>query len=423
MEKNLEKLKAIIEASKKLTSVLDLGELLGVTLDVALQEIEAERGTVFLLDAARGEIFSRILRADEIDEVRLPVGKGIAGWVVEHGAPLIIADAYTDPRFDPEIDHRTGFRTHDMLCLPLKKADGETLGAIQLLNKKGGTFTSDDVDYLSALASHMVIALQNAKHHLERLEQERTLKELELAAQIQLRLLPQWQPEIPGLSLRAVTRPCRYVGGDYFDFLKLPGGRLGVVIADVSGKGVPASLITSALHAYMQALVETYAGPAALAHKLNKLVRSATLASSFLTMVFLEIDAPGGRLRICNCGHNPPVYLSEGKTTFIKPTGTILGMFPKVEFDEIEIAPRPGDAVLLYTDGLTEATPAAGGEETDREEFGAERLLEICRLPHADAASWIRALEQAVEAFTAGAPLEDDLTIVALRFGEPGGAA
>ena len=153
----------------------------------------------------------------------------------------------------------------------------------------------------------MVIALQNARHHRERLEQERTTRELELAAQIQERLLPQWRPELPGLSLSARTKACRYVGGDYYDFLKLPGGAVGVVIADVSGKGVPAALITSALHAYLQALAESYAGPAALASGLNRLVCSATLASSFLTLVFLEIHPRLERLVICNCGHNPPV--------------------------------------------------------------------------------------------------------------------
>jgi len=415
MKSDLEKLKAIVEASKKLTSVLDLDELLNVILDVALDELEAERGTVFLLDHEKGEILSCVLCADEIDELRLPIGKGIAGSVAETGETLIIPDAYADSRFNPDVDRSSGFRTKSILCLPMRKGD-EIIGVLELLNKREGTFTSNDADYLEALAAHMVIAIENAKAHLERLEQERTRQELELAARIQRRLLPQSLPEVPGLRIAVRAEPCRAVGGDYYDFLALPGDRLGVVIADVSGKGVGAALITSALHAFLHALVCSYSGPAELASSVNRLIHDSILASSFLTMAFVEIDPRLGRLRYCNCGHNQPVFFSDGKPRLLETTGTIVGMFPHAEFGEqaLELkGSEGGESLLLYTDGLTEA---ARGEGDEREEFGLRRLLRVCGEAPGDPASWLASIGEAVEGFTSGATFDDDLTIIAIRF-------
>jgi sigma-B regulation protein RsbU (phosphoserine phosphatase) len=415
MKTDLEKLKAIVEAGKKLTSVLELDDLLNVILDVALKELEAERGTVYLMDAERGAICSRILRGKAMSEICLPLGQGIAGKVAATGDVVIISDAYSDPRFDPEIDRRSGFRTKSILCLPLKKGDGEILGVLQLLNKREGRFSKDDADYLEALAAHMVIALENAKAHKARLEQERTQKEIELAAQIQQRLLPQRIPAFPGLSAAVRATPCRYVGGDYYDIMILPDGSLGVLIADVSGKGIPAAMITSALHAYLHALWDDYVSPSALAARLNRLLHASILTSSFLTLIFMEIQPELERLTFCNCGHNPMVLVHGEKRILLKATGTIVGMFPKIDFKQEELAIAKGDRLLLYTDGLTEA---ARGEGENREEFGMSRLLAHCRPSVESPERWLTEIEGAVSVFTEGRPLDDDLTMIALSFRE-----
>ena len=414
MKSDLEKLRAIIEASKKLTSVLDLDELLNVILDVALKEIEAERGTVFLLDKTTGELFSRILRGDEIDEIRLPVGQGISGCVADTGKALIIHDAYSDPRFNPEFDRLTGFRTRSVLCAPLVKGEDEILGVLQLLNKKDGSFDEDDIEYLKALAAHIVIALENARAHLERLEQERTHKELELAAQIQQRFLPQDNPSIPGLEIAARAVPSSDVGGDYYNFLELPSGNLGIVLADVSGHGIGAAMITAAIHAYLHALLSCYESPAKLAGQLNKLLYQSTLPSKYATMALVEISRSANRLRYCNCGHNPLILFRDGKASTLKSNGTIVGMFPKAEYGEEEIKLAGDERLLLYTDGVTEA---AWGEGDGREEFGFDRLVALSD-DHLDPAAWLDAIEREVSAFTHGEPAEDDITMVAVRFSE-----
>ncbi len=414
MKSDLEKLRAIIEASKKLTSVLDLDELLNVILDVALQEIEAERGTVFLLDQQKGELFSRILRGDEIDEIRLPIGQGISGCVAESGKAVIIHDAYADPRFNPEFDRLTGFRTRSVLCAPLVKGEHEILGVLQLLNKKEGNFDKNDIEYLKALAAHMVIALENARAHLERLEQERTHRELELAAQIQQRFLPQENPQIPGVEIDARAVPSSDVGGDYYNFLDLPGDKLGIVLADVSGHGIGAAMITAAIHAYLHALLSCYESPAQMAGQLNGLLYQSTLPSKYATMAIVEIDPPARRLRYCNCGHNPMIFFNNGGVEALKASGTIVGMFPKAEYSEEEIKLAGDERLLLYTDGVTEA---ARGEGEEREEFGFDRLVALSN-NHLDPVAWLNVIEREVNEFTRGEPAEDDITMVAVHFSE-----
>lgn len=421
MKTDLQKLRGIVEASKKLASVLDLDELLNVILDVALSELEAERGTVFLLDEERGEIYSRILRGNEIAEIRLPLGRGIAGSVAQTGETEIIPDAYADPRFNRDFDQRSGFRTRSILCLPMK--DGKrTIGVLQLLNKSRGEFSRDDAEYLSALAAHMVIAINNAKAHKDRLEQERTNKELELAARIQQGLLPVTLPCLERFHVSRYYAPCRTVGGDIYDCYSLPDGKVGVVLADVSGKGIPAALITSALHAYMHALAETYREPGEYCTRLNRLLHESIPSASYATLMFVEFDPTARRIRYCNCGHVPGALLRNGDVQWLRTTGTVMGLLPVAKFAVEEVVMADGDLLLLYTDGLTEAAPPED-ENGDSEEFGLERLRMECLAAPREPQGLLDHLQRTVDRFVAGAPLADDLTMLTLTFGRTGGGA
>ncbi|HXX64146.1 MAG TPA: cyclic nucleotide-binding domain-containing protein, partial [Bacteroidota bacterium] len=161
--------KRIIEAAKVLNSTLDLDKLLSVILETALGLVDGDRGTVYILDQERDELWSRVLKGEEHIEIRMPKGSGIAGYVAATGDTLNIADAYYDPRFNPEIDKRSGYRTRSILCMPMKNRDGTIVGVFQLLNKHTGTFTAEDEAVLGALSVHAAIALENARLY----EQER----------------------------------------------------------------------------------------------------------------------------------------------------------------------------------------------------------------------------------------------------------
>jgi K+-sensing histidine kinase KdpD len=173
IENRFMKLQKLIEASKIINSTLNLEKLLGLILDAAAESIQADRGTLYLLDSVKKELWSKVLQGSNMVEIRLPVGKGIGGYVADTGETVIIPDAYTDPRFNPDIDKRTGYRTHNVLCMPMRNKDGKIIGVFQLLNKRLGCFDKDDVSFIDALSAHASVAIENARMAQEMVQNER----------------------------------------------------------------------------------------------------------------------------------------------------------------------------------------------------------------------------------------------------------
>src|SRR6202046_827993 len=189
-------LSTIVEATKRLNSTLDLAELLNIILQLTTRQTGAERGTVFLIDHERNEIWSLVGMGLDQHEIRLPINRGIAGWVAEHGETVNLEDAYSDPRFESEVDLRLGFRTKSLLCLPILSKADETIGVLQLLNKKTGPFTTADENLLRAISDHVALALENAQLHRDLLHKPRMERDLALARSIQLGLLPERPPQL-----------------------------------------------------------------------------------------------------------------------------------------------------------------------------------------------------------------------------------
>jgi K+-sensing histidine kinase KdpD len=173
VQERFDKLQRLIEASKSINSTLLLDKLLGLILDSAIKSIDADRGTLYLVDDIKKELWSKVLQGDNMVEIRLPVGKGIAGHVAGSGEVINIPDAYSDPRFNPDIDKRTGYRTRNMLCMPMKNRDHKIIGVFQLLNKKAGVFDRDDVQFIDALSAHASVAIENARLAQEMVSNER----------------------------------------------------------------------------------------------------------------------------------------------------------------------------------------------------------------------------------------------------------
>ena len=172
-ETRFNKLQRLIEASKIINSTLDLDKLLGLILDSAAKSINADRGTLYLVDDIKKELWSKVLQGINMVEIRLPVGKGLAGYVAETGETINIPDTYADPRFNPEIDKRTGYHTHNMLCMPMKNKDGKIIGVFQLLNKNQGSFDSEDISFIDAFSAHASVAIENARMAQEMVQNER----------------------------------------------------------------------------------------------------------------------------------------------------------------------------------------------------------------------------------------------------------
>jgi phosphoserine phosphatase RsbU/P len=367
----LNKLSILVESSKAMSSTLDLSELLARILDVAKSQADAERGTLFLVDEKSSEIWSLIAHGLEKQEIRLPLGKGIAGHVAKTGDIVNIPDAYADPRFNPDVDKRTGYRTRNILCLPIRNKLGKIIASLQLLNKKKGAFTDEDADFLLTLSGHMALALENAQLHQQLIDKERMEKELALARGIQRSLLPDSTPTVEGFDIALINEPCFAVGGDYYDFLTLGPRTLLVVIADVEGKGVSSALVMSNLQATLRALVLHLHSLNEIAEALNKMIWNHTRAEKYLSLFMGLIDTKRKVIHFINCGHVPPVIVRPGSAPIsLTDGGMVVGLFENASYERGQFKLQSGDVMVLCTDGITESMDA------HHEEYGSDRMVE-----------------------------------------------
>ena len=404
----IEHLKTLVEASKMINSSIEAEQLFVSILAVARQELGVERGTLYFVDEARQEIWAKF--ADGAGEIRLPIGRGLAGSVAATGEPVILHDAYADPRFDSSTDLRSGYRTRSMLCVPIRIRGGKTVGVLQLLNKMKGSFGEADLRFLDAISDHMAIAIDNARLHLDLIEKNRMERELQLGREIQSRLLPAPPSDVARTALAAMSLPCYEVGGDYYDFIELPDGDIGLAIGDVSGKGVAAALIMSSMQAALRIAAPIESDLERLVARLNGLLYRMARGRKYVTFFFGRFNPKSGELRYVNAGHNPPFVINGDLVTRLASTGKPIGLLPDIPFEERTVNIPPGASLVLYTDGLNEAANSA------EEEFGNERLESLVLETSADVTEEMpRRILDAITAFEAGAHATDDKTIVVVR--------
>ena len=410
-----ERLQKLVEASHALHSTLDLDELLARILRTAADGVGADRGTVYLLDPEKDELWSRVLSGDERLEIRLPVGQGIAGAVARSGKAVRIDDAYADPRFDRSWDRKSGYRTKTVLCAPIRNRAGDLCGVFQLLNKGKGTFDDEDERYLAGLSIHAALAVENARLHASALEKERYDREVKLAQGVQRQLQPErMSMREGGLAAAGMNELCEDATGDYYDVLApLPDGRVGVAIGDVSGHGLQAALVMAEARAFLRAFVKTSPPLERAFALLNDALVPDMAGGKFISLFAAVVDPRDGRMEWCNAGHNPPLLFRarERRVQELTRTGRILGILPGEPCGPGEpLALEEGDAMLLYTDGVTEARRKGG------ELFGDERLQAALAGAAGGAPEEILdAVRGAVRDFTGGAPNTDDVTMVAVK--------
>jgi phosphoserine phosphatase RsbU/P len=414
----MEELSSIIEATKRLNSTLDLGELIHIILQIATRQTGAERGTVFLVDRERDEIWSLVGLGLEQQVIRLPITRGIAGWVAREGIALRLDNAYQDSRFEPDIDKRLGFITRRLLCLPIRNEAGAIIGVLQLLNK-GESFTDEDEAFIDALSAHVALALEKAQLHRERLQKEKLERDLELAREIQAGFLPEAPPAFPGVEIAVSHRASQMVGGDYYDFLPVQSqGRdaLLVVVADVEGKGPASALVMANVQAILHALADRVEPLEKLPETINEKIlgggsRSGGRATKYLSMFLALVEAGGRRLRYVNAGHVPPVVVrANGRQEWLETGGMIVGLLPGAQFESGEVELGPGDLLVACTDGITEAMDAQGTE------YGRPRLANAVTERCAECASGIlNSVLSEVEGHARGGVHEDDRILLVMK--------
>jgi putative ABC transport system permease protein len=321
------------------------------------------------------------------------------------------------PRYASEIE--TLEATQARLAVPLRTKD--ELAGILLLGAPGGRagYSAAEREALSAAADVLALMLENARLTDRELEQERVRRDLALAAEVQKRLLPSRAPEHGGVSIAGYSIPARVVGGDYFDFLERADGQIGIAIADVAGKGIAAALLMSVVQASLRVIsADTTLPVAAIAERMNGFLHRSSGANKYATFFYAQLD-PGGRtLRYVNAGHNPPYLVRRSgdgvNITALTAGGTVLGLFPDMPFEDAVVSLHPGDVLVAFTDGVTEALNAQG------EEFGEDRLMAVLAAATASTADQLAGvLTNALRQWIGAAEQYDDLTFVVVAVDQP----
>ncbi|HEY3439807.1 MAG TPA: SpoIIE family protein phosphatase [Paludibaculum sp.] len=394
---------ALLEAGRELAGRRTLPELFQLVLDLTLKSVAARRGVVLTLE--NGELVPGAALGDEFQ-----ISSAVRDRVLHKRESLLIADLHLDQSLK---DSRTlmGQKVRSLMAVPLQTRD-KVIGLIYVDSPdEVNVFNTDDLGLLTVLANIAAARIENARL-LEVEEKEQLLRqELEQAAEIQRSLFPKQTPAIRGIELCGASIPCRAVGGDFYDYLPLPDGRLGILIGDVAGKGLPAALLMSGLLARAQVLAGFSSSPVEIISRLNKIFAASCPGNRFVTLFLLALDPASGSFSYCNAGHNPPYLIHRsGASEMLTAGGPVVGIFGGLTYAEGAGTLNPGDLLLLFSDGVSEAQSPEGCE------FGEHTLLELVRRHRAESCiSVITAIRSAVEEFQNGAHAHDDSTLVAVR--------
>lgn len=410
-EKQIQDLQTVLEVSRELGATIELAPLLRKVEQAALKVLECERATVFLYDADRHELVSRV--ATGVDEIRFSADNGIAGEVVRTGEIIHVPDAYADARFNPEIDRRTGFRTRNMVTFPLLGIDKSIVGVLQVLNKHNGQFDPWDHDLVEAFGAQVGVAVQRQLLLEHFAEKQRMERDLNLARDIQQGLLPTSTPDVPGFDVAGWNKPADQTGGDCFDWLKTPDGALATVIADATGHGIGPALVIAECRALFRALVSVSKNLGEITARVNDLLCDDLPDDRFVTAFFGILDPATSTLSYLSAGHGPLLQYTRATDQIeeLRANGVPLGIMAALEWPEPDrFVLSPGDMMVLITDGFFEWTNA------ERQQYGIERVFNaIRRNRDRPCAEIIQALYQDVRTFVGDRPQDDDLTALIIK--------
>lgn len=414
LKKSLSIYKGLVEVSALIGSITDFNDLLRAILDVARRVISAEAASLFIVNGQSKElemvVSTRVEGVFLKEPIRVPKGKGIAGWVFEHGESLLIPDAYADARFYKDADRQTGFQTRSILCAPLKYG-GELLGVLQVLNPTGKpAFEAEDQEGFSAYADLTATAIQKLRAIEQLRHQERVNRDLAIASEIQSELLSRAIPdEVPGARFAAYNQAASTVGGDFYDvFVKNPH-EVYFAIGDVSGKGISASLLMAQTLSALQFVFASATGPADVLAKLNTTLHERIVRGMFVTMLVGRYTVAGACMEFASAGHCKPVLLhAGGGAQTVQTEGALpLGILPKVVYRQGAIAVQSGDCLVCYTDGLSESKAA------DSDDFFEEKIAScVSACGGATPEEIIRTLVAAEKHHRGNTPPLDDLTLL-----------
>src|SRR6476659_4212809 len=400
----IDKLRMLLDITSKISRSLDLQEVLNLVMDTLDSLIPYDAAGIFVLQCVGDEPCTFKAEAvrgydiDELSELHLKLGEGFIGSVAVSGKPIISHDVREDPVYVNARD-----RTRSEMVAPIVSND-EVIGVFDLESDDLNAYSDDDLQVLTLLASQVAIIIEKVMLHEQLIEKKRLQGQLEVARQVQLELLPPRDPELDGFDISAYNFPTEEVSGDYYDWVRIYDDQIGLVIADVAGKGIPAALLMVFLRASLRAATHIgYATHISMA-KVNFLLWESIERNQFITAFYGILDATNRTLSYTNAGHNPPLLLTnDGKLQFVDRGEQPLGMFRDTRYHEYYHTFKPGEILVLYTDGVTEALSPGG------EEFGRDRLVVAAKEGAGlSARELVASMQRSVMEWTDGAGSNDD---------------
>lgn len=388
-----------------------LHETLQQIAALVFEAVPADRCLIMMRDEGSDELKVSVAqlrdRQGKVGEIR--VSRTIMEEVIGKGKSVLTSDAQHDPRFMSSTTTLQGI--HSVLAVPL--GVGEKVFGIIYADSPiaEGRFTEDHLKVLTTLASVAAIRVENARLLEEQIDRQRLEHELQLASEIQQRFQPTAPPHVAGYELQGISFPCYEIGGDYYDFIEREDGRLVITLGDVSGKGTAAALLMSSLHAAVHAQAASHDSLVETISAVNRYLAENIPSNRFVTLFYAELNPRTGALSFLNAGHNPPLIVHEaGTVEQLSSGGLPLGIKPDAIFREGRTQLQPGDVLVIYSDGVSEAGNPQG------EEFGVKRLSDVVMRNIESSAAGIRdRIESALTKFAEGTAAADDITLVIVK--------
>jgi sigma-B regulation protein RsbU (phosphoserine phosphatase) len=399
----------VAEASSLLNATLDPKAIGERIVDLSVRLAHADRGSLFLLDSGAAMVRPLVVQGADPALLHIPVGTGIVGLVAATGRTVIQNRAEADPRHARALETTLGYRVRSVLTVPVRDRAGALVAVLQLYNHRRGGFTREDADFLKEMGAPFAVALSTARLHEELLGREKLERDVKLAAEIQRTMLPQEFSGVGGLEIRTLFRPSLNIAGDYFDAIPTGWGTHWLALADVSGKGVSASLVAGQIQAFLWSRRRGTASLREVAAELSELILSLARGRKYATMVLAEWSPEDRALSWVGAGHPPLLLKRRGCVEALRSTGLPVGLLPGRSYDLDSTVLEAGDMMVLVTDGILEA-----GAEGPSGEFGQERLSALLASSES-VEDLIRRTRNALEDHLGGAPPGDDLTLLCAR--------
>jgi phosphoserine phosphatase len=409
-------LERLLTVARRLGATVDLDEMLQAIASAATDLLDCERATVYLYDAATDELRSRLatgMADSPVSELRFPAGLGIAGQVARTGMLVNLPDAYADPRFNPDFDKSSGFRTRSMLTVRLADHDDGTVGVLQLLNKRSRPFDTRDEEIAGFLGSQAGVAMQRQTLLDHFAVKQKIQRDLNIARSIQQGLLPREQPLAAGFDIAGWNKPADETGGDFFDFFSLDDDHLSVTLADATGHGIGPALVMAEARALLRAVLLRSTSLSRAVTDVHDLLCLDMPEGRFVTAFCGILNVSTATLEFLSAGQGPILrfHAASGLIEDLPAQGLPLAFVPGVIYDQpTTVMLAAGDLLVLLTDGFYE------WERADGEGFGSDRVCELIRT-HADrsATDLIAILYEEVRRFADGSRQLDDLTAVIVK--------